>query len=257
VKFWEYVGFVGALLVVFGVLLELQDIWHRYGEEMTTWALSYFGASRSLEKPRFFKKFGMEVASVILVAGGVACELGAGFMIESKNTALRAIDIQLRSKNAALRSASEQLLALVTQQAGNASDSAQKARDAAQRAWEYAAWRTISNEQAKVIRTFIGSSLSGHTLTVQANPDEAEIWTFANDIATTFGMKATATLWPHGWLVPAGLKFSIGKNRQKDFDLMVKALDMAGVDKEARLKKQSDHKGASDDDLILTVGPRH
>ena len=36
---------------------------------------------------------------------------------------------------------------------------------------------------------------------------------------------------------------------------MVKALGAAGVDKAARLRKQSDHKGASDDDLILTVGP--
>jgi hypothetical protein len=113
--FWEYVGFVGALLVVFGVLLELRDIWHRYGEEITTWAFSYFGVLRSPEKPRFFKKFGIEVASVILVAAGVAGELGAGFMIESKNTELRAIDIQLRSKNAALRSKGDQLVALINE----------------------------------------------------------------------------------------------------------------------------------------------
>jgi len=134
VKSWEYVGFAGALLVVVGVLLELHDIWHRHGEEITTWALSYFGVSRSVERPKFFKKFGVEVASVILVAGGVGCELGAGFMIESKNVALRAIDIQLRSKNAALRSASEQLLALVTQQAGEAKDNAGIAKESAKEA---------------------------------------------------------------------------------------------------------------------------
>jgi hypothetical protein len=64
VEFWEYAGFVGALLVVFGVMLELHDIWHRYGEEMATWALSHFGVSHSLERPRFFKKFEVEVASV-------------------------------------------------------------------------------------------------------------------------------------------------------------------------------------------------
>lgn len=128
----------------------------------------------------------------------------------------------------------------------------------AQQVGEYAAPRSISDKQVKLIRTFVGSALNGHTLTIQANPDEAEIWTFANRIVLSFGMmQAQATLWPHGWIVPAGLKFSIGKNRQKDFDLMVKALDAAGVDKAARLKKQSDHKNVADDDLILTVGPRH
>jgi hypothetical protein len=88
--------------------------------------------------------------------------------------------------------------------------------------------------------------------------DESEIWTFANEIVSSFGMmQAKATVWPRGWIVPAGLKFSIGKNRQNDFDLMVRALDAAGVDKAARLKKQAGHKNVSDDDLILTVGPRH
>lgn len=129
--FWEYVGFGGALLVVLGVLLELQDIRHRHAEDKTDWALSYFGLSRSLEKPAFWKKYRVELASVILVAGGVAIELGAGLMIESKNTALRAIDIELRSKNSALRSNSDQLLALVTQQAGDAARSAKTAHDEA------------------------------------------------------------------------------------------------------------------------------
>lgn len=128
----------------------------------------------------------------------------------------------------------------------------------AQQAGENAASRTISDEQVKSIRTSVGSSLDGHTLTIQANPDDSGIWPFANRIVFSFGMmKATAAVWPHGWIVPDGLTFSIGKNRQDDFDLMVKALDAAGVDKAARLKAQADHKGVADDDLILTVGPRH
>jgi hypothetical protein len=51
--FWEYFGFASAGVVVIGVLLELQDILHRHDEDKTAWALSFFGVSRSLEKPRF------------------------------------------------------------------------------------------------------------------------------------------------------------------------------------------------------------
>src|SRR5208337_3884858 len=132
--FWEYFGFVSAALVAIGVLLELHDIWHRHGEDKTAWALSFFGVSKSPEKPRFIKKYGVELVSVILVAGGITGEVGAGLMIESKNTALRAIDIELRSKNAELRSKSDQLLALVTEQAGEAKDSATAAEVSAKAA---------------------------------------------------------------------------------------------------------------------------
>jgi hypothetical protein len=83
-----------------------------------------FRVSPSLTRPRFFNKYWIELASVFLVSVGVACELGAGLMIESKNASLRAIDIQLRSKNAELRSKSDRLLALVTEQSGNAEKSA-------------------------------------------------------------------------------------------------------------------------------------
>lgn len=106
---------------------------------------------RNISLPRkttVSQKFGVEVASVILVAGGVACELGAGFMIESKNIALRAIDIQLRSKNAELRSKSDQLLALVTEEAGDAKLSAASAKKSAAEADLIA--RGVS-EQARIL----------------------------------------------------------------------------------------------------------
>jgi hypothetical protein len=127
--FWEYFGFVSAALVVIGVLLELHDIWDRHGEDKTAWAFSFFGVSKSPEKPRFIKKYGVELASVILVAGGVAGEVGAGLMIESKNAALRAIDIKLRSANSELRSKSDQLLAVITEEAGDAAKSAKSAHE--------------------------------------------------------------------------------------------------------------------------------
>lgn len=119
---------------------------------------------------------------------------------------------------------------------------------------KYNAWLTISDEQFKLIRESL-ALLRSHALIVQANPNEADIWTFANRIAASLGMKATATVWPQGWIVPPGLTFSIGKNRQADFDAIVKALDDTGVVRAEVLKKQSNHKGVTDDDLILTVGP--
>jgi hypothetical protein len=104
---------------------------------------------------------------VILVAGGVACELGAGFMIESKNTALRAIDIQLRSKNAALRSKSDQLVGLLHKQTAEL-----EAR---------VAWRRLAREQSVIAGhlkqfpgTRVGISLLGGT------PEASQ---FADDIA--------------------------------------------------------------------------
>jgi hypothetical protein len=255
-RFWEVAGSLGALLVVIGVLLELQDIRHRHGEDVDAWALSYFGLSPSFKRPRFWKRYRVEVASVILVAGGVGVELGAGLMIESKNTELQAIDIELRSKNSALRSQSEQLLALVTQQAGDASSSARKARDAAKEAWQYAVWRKIPDPECNSIKDAL-EPMHGHTLTVQANPDEAEIWGYANRLNNCFGMKGTATVWPQGWIVAPGLTFSIGKNRQDDFEAIANAMGAAGVESADLLRKHSDHKGVSDNDLIVTVGPRH
>ena len=149
--------------------------------------------------------------------------------------------------------------------AGKALDKSKAAEDAsgraltvAQKTEEYAAWRTISDEQAKVIKTFVGSSLDGHALIIQANPNEAEIWAFANRIAVSFGtMHSTATVWPQGWIVAPGLKFDIGKNRQNDFNKIAGALDAAGVVKAEVLEKASDHNNVTDDQLVLTVGPRH
>jgi hypothetical protein len=185
VKFWEYVGFVGALLVVFGVLLELHDIWRRYGEEMTTWAFSYFGVSRSFERPKFFKNFGIEVASVILVAGGVACELGAGFMIESKNTALRAIDIQLRSKNAALRAASDRLVALLNQgvEAEHLARFTIEAR---------VAFRHLTAGQQQEIAASLKPLCSGQMVSLSSALGDPESRMFAIDIANA--LQATKAL---------------------------------------------------------------
>jgi hypothetical protein len=169
--FWEYFGFVSAALVVVGVLLELHDIWHRHGEDKTAWALSFFGVSKSPEKPRFIKKYGVELASVVLVASGVAGEVGAGLMIESKNTALRAIDIQLRSKNSALRSASDQLVGLATKEARDAEGTAKQFEGQIADSNAKAASAEATAEAERLARVKIEASVGWRRLSDQKKKD--------------------------------------------------------------------------------------
>lgn len=238
---WEVAEYFSCALVALGCAGE-------YVSEFTNWLT----AGDEERQKRLAKR------STLLLIASLALELVCLVRTNSLSGQLiGSLSDKASSADAKAQSALEKSEAAKTK-----ADAADMAADGALRkareAEEYAAWRTISDHQAKLIRAYVGSSLDGHTLTIQADPNETETWAFANRIALSFGMmRATATIWPQGWIVPAGLKFSIGKNRKKDFDLMVKALGAAGVDKAARLRKQSDHKGASDDDLILTVGPRH
>lgn len=202
--FWEFWGFTSAGLVVIGVLLELHDVLHRYDEERVAWALSFFGVVRSLEKPRFWKKYRVELASVILVAGGIASELGAGLMIESKNTALRAIDIQLRSKNSELRSKSDQLLGIARKESKDAeatakgfeaqiADSNAKAKSAEATAETErlervkieaaVAWRSLDDKQKRDIGAALASfsTKAGASIWYESSTTEAQM--FADDIA--------------------------------------------------------------------------
>ena len=90
---------------------------------MEAWALTFFGVLRRPARPSAFK-VGVEVASVLLITFGIVGELWIGIRIASINGALR-------GKSAELRSKGDQLLALVTLQAGDARDSAKTAHDEA------------------------------------------------------------------------------------------------------------------------------
>jgi len=68
----------------------------------------------------------------VLIVVGVSGELGIGVRIAYIDGRIRAKSIELRSKNADLRSQSDQMLALVTQEAGDAADSAKTARTEAE-----------------------------------------------------------------------------------------------------------------------------
>ncbi len=107
-------------LVALGVAMEFWLIWRERFDEMEAWAR---GTIRSPERPSF-TQFAVAILSVLLITGGIVGELWVGIKITSINGIPR-------SKNAELRSDSDQLLALVTQQAGDAAKSAKNARDEA------------------------------------------------------------------------------------------------------------------------------
>lgn len=102
--------------------MELRVIWDRR-DGMAAWRR---GIIRPPDRPSL-KTFIVEIVSVVFITGGIVGELWAGVEVTSING-------RLRSKSAELRSKSDQLLALVTQEAGNAKASAEGAAGAAARA---------------------------------------------------------------------------------------------------------------------------
>lgn len=105
-------------LVALGLALEFWLIWREYRNEKRSWAR---GTICSPEKPSL-KQFVVAVLSVLLITGGIVGELWVSIRVTSINGTLR-------SKNAELRSESDQLLALLTRQAGDAAASARIARE--------------------------------------------------------------------------------------------------------------------------------
>lgn len=171
-------------IVAFGVALEFWVIWREHRDDMTAWRR---GIVRTPDRPSTLKLI-VEVASVLLIAGGIVGELWAGVRITSING-------NLRSKSAELRSKSDQLLSLVTRQAGEAKERAAKnERDAAVlrkeaedehmsriKLEERVAWRTISPKDIKEI----GARLRKHAgvrAIIGTLADNAEAVSFADDI---------------------------------------------------------------------------
>lgn len=237
------------------MLLELWVIRHEWRDDWEAWAIwDFVGITRFPSIPPV-SKFVVEVASVLLIGIGIAGELSTGIKIARINGDVRGKSAELRSKGDELRSDSDRLLALVTQQAGDAKDSAQRARDAAKQAWEYAAWRTIPDKECKVIRK-AASALHNRTMVVEVNPSDDEGLAFANRINSCLGTIGTATAWQPGMMLPTGLSFSVGKDRHADFEIVIHALELGGVGRADEMRKRSDDR-AQADFLLLVVGPRH
>jgi hypothetical protein len=118
---WEHrlPWFTGV--VALGVAMELWVLWHDRREDMHLWRRGT--VCWPPEKP-WLTKYIVELVSILLITGGIVAELWAGARITEINGSLRSIGAELRSK-------SDQLLALVTQEAGDAQTSAKGAADAA------------------------------------------------------------------------------------------------------------------------------
>ena len=116
---WEPWVWVFSALVVVGVVMELWVVLHDWREEWETFAIwRFIGVTRSPSRPDR-PKLWVEVISVVLIAVGVAGELGIGVEISHINGAIRGKASELRTKNAELRRDSDQLVALVNERAGN------------------------------------------------------------------------------------------------------------------------------------------
>jgi hypothetical protein len=111
-------------IIAIGVALELWVIWRDRADDMHVWRRGVI--CWPPDRPST-KKFIVEIVSVLFVTGGIVGELWAGVKITQINGSLR-------SKGAELRSKSDQLLTLVTQEAGTAKVSAEKSAAASQRA---------------------------------------------------------------------------------------------------------------------------
>jgi len=89
--------------------------------------------------------------------------------------------------------------------------------------------------------------------------DDTETAAFADRLGTVLSkvMKVHLSSYPgHGILPRAGLSFTVGKGREKDFEQIAEALDMAGIDKADILRKRVEHK-PPDDGLEISIGGRH
>jgi hypothetical protein len=121
---WEHLLPLFTAAVALGVAMELWVIWHERRGDMEAWALAYFLGTHRLPSRPSMAKFIIELVSVLLITLGIVGELGVGIKVTSINGTLR-------GKSAELRSKSDQLLALVTQQAGDAATSAKVAHNEA------------------------------------------------------------------------------------------------------------------------------
>jgi hypothetical protein len=141
-------------LIIYGrfcvITEEIVAIVWGYREERKAWRR---GKVLPPDKPSV-AKFWFEIVATVLVVAGVFGEAGAG-------EALASINSQLRSKTSELRGKGDQLLALITLEAGNAKTSADKAADATHRAEQSATDAGVKAHEVKERVDAIGKRASG------------------------------------------------------------------------------------------------
>jgi len=124
---WEAVAIISAFVVFFGIIGELIVIVSEDRDDTHDWAR---GIIRPPDRPPRWR-FWFDIVATVVVLAGVLGEAWASKELSSINSLLR-------SKTSELRGDSDQLLALITQEAGNAADSATRASTAADAAGKQA-----------------------------------------------------------------------------------------------------------------------
>jgi hypothetical protein len=164
-------------IVAFGVAMELLVIWHDYREESKAWRR---GTIRPPDRPSAVKLL-VEVVSVVFITAGIVGELWVGLKITSINGAIRAKSAALQSQSAALRSKNEQLVRLLSVEAG---DAEKDAGDANQRAAEL----NRQAEQERLARAKIEAAVTFRSLDDQQKSDMATA-------LARFGNITAASIW--------------------------------------------------------------
>jgi hypothetical protein len=138
-----------------------------------------------------------------------------------------------------------------------ADDTSEHALALARSTEKYAAWRTISDKQADIIVKHL-APLEGHTVEMFDFTTDPETAGYAQRLGTVLGkvMHAHLSEYPGKFIPPPGLSFTVGKDREKDFALIVEALDVAGVEKASALRRAAEHR-APDDGIEINVGGKH
>jgi hypothetical protein len=115
---WETFGWLCAVAVGIGIAGEIVVIVSEHLEGLDDWER---GIIRPPEKPPAWR-FWFDIAATVIVLAGVFGEAGATAKVSSINS-------QLRSRTSELRAKSDQLVAVITEEAGDAAASAEKAQD--------------------------------------------------------------------------------------------------------------------------------
>ena len=150
--------------------MELWVIWRERCDEMEAWRR---GIVRPPDRPST-NKFIVEIVSVLLITGGIVCELWAGVKITQINGSLR-------SKGAELRGKSDQLVALLNAKAEGLAKETEDERLARIELQEALAPRRLDKKQQKAVGAALRHFAGQFALMVYPIGDrEAEI--FANDV---------------------------------------------------------------------------
>lgn len=181
--------------------MESWVIRHEWRDEMEEWAIwDFVGTHQSPSRPST-AKLRVEVASVLLIAIGVAGELVIGVEISHINGSIRGVSAQLRSKNADLQIASGQLVGLLNRKTEELKAENLKLEQQIQpRTLDDAARKNIGKELSKFAEHF-----SGRKIKVESYGGDAEGIAFSlevMDVITKAGIEVDPVV---GRIEPVGL----------------------------------------------------